>query len=589
MTPAKLTILGVDADRDGQVAIAQLFNEQGVTYRFVTEPRKVKGGVRQLKPDLLFVFGELSEDFVIQVLDALSQDVAAAALPVVVSCSQVGDQPFVSGFRSGVVALLERPFVPTQVSTLRQLWSELPGRAGVVSALGDGARIAQMLEHVRRTRRSGVLVASPRTPSEARASFVNGKLDRARFHSATGPEALQAMASLPAVPWSFSEVAGHQGEGANVVIEVGEADAGDETSLAEVVVQGQVTEDEPLAFEMAPAPEAPRSAPSPVPASAAPVRLLMVDDDPTILKMFTLLFAKHGFEVITAIDGLQGVELALQRGPDLVFADLDMPQLDGWGMLRKLRDDFRTRELPIAFISAHDDYRESLRALDAGAQAYVSKGTRLESIIASARTLLEPRRQVRSALEAGGQASITIHTVGPQWLLHQLAGLKATGVVSARDGWASYALHFVDGVCLHASAVAGKYTAEGERAFNAFVASRAADGAFTPGAPPPAPRNLFLATDVLVERACSTLNENETRARETLLVTATHVEVNAELYAVYSHVGPKQWLECARLICEERLPPREIIARLDLSPVDLEETMKDLIRRGVVTLRRAPA
>ena len=89
-----------------------------------------------------------------------------------------------------------------------------------------------------------------------------------------------------------------------------------------------------------------------------------------------------------------------------------------------------------------------------------------------------------------------------------------------------------------------------------------------------------------VERACAALNENETRMREALMVTATDIDVNGDLYAVYTHVGPKHWLEAARLICEEKMSPRELIARLDLSPVEIEETMKDLIRRGVVTLRK---
>ena len=48
----------------------------------------------------------------------------------------------------------------------------------------------------------------------------------------------------------------------------------------------------------------------------------------------------------------------------------------------------------------------------------------------------------------------------------------------------------------------------------------------------------------------------------------------------------KVYLEIARLICEEKLTPREVIARVEMSPVDIEETMKDLLRRGVVTLKR---
>ena len=178
-----------------------------------------------------------------------------------------------------------------------------------------------------------------------------------------------------------------------------------------------------------------------------------------------------------------------------------------------------------------------------------------------------------------------IHAIGPQWLLHQLAIDRVSGTITARDGWASYTLVFVDGACVHASAVAGKYTAEGERAFNAFIGTRAAEGEFS-RQPSTAARNLFLATDVLIERAATTLNDNERRLRESMMVQATQVEVNKALYDVYRQVGPREWLECARLICEENMAPRDIISRLELSPLDIEETMKDLIRRGVVTLKK---
>lgn len=577
-------ILAVDEDRANQSIIAPQFNLQGHTYRFITDRRKLSGGLKQLNPDLLIVVGELTSDFVIQVLDTLALDLTYSTRPVIVICRDQADAQFVKGFRSGVIAMLPGPLAAPHVDQITAIWNDLASRQGLVSGTGDGKSLTALMEHVRRTRRSGVLVISPRTPNEGRATFVHGKLERARFLGATNVDALRAMAQLPQVNWTFAEVAGRQGDGAGVVIEVGDVVTG-ETEIAEITgTPLPPALDEPLAFEV------PTAAP-PAPVVAAPagkVQLLLVDDDEAILRMFSALFAKHGFDVSVAKDGQAGAELALQKHFDLVFADLNMPHLDGWGMLRLLRDDYRTRELPVAFVSAHDDYRESLRALDAGAQAYVSKGTRLDALVAQARKLLEPRSLVQAHLAMGNDepVAIQIHGVGPQWLLHQLALDRVTGTLSARDGWAAYTVVFVDGACVHASAVAGKYTAEGERAFNAFIGTRAAEGEFTRG-PSTAVRNLFLATDVLLERAATTLNDNERRLRESMMVQATQVEVNKPLYDVYRQVGPREWLECARLICEENMAPRDIISKLELSPLDIEETMKDLIRRGVVTLKKA--
>lgn len=588
--PGKPVVLGVDEDRTSQVPIAKAFNDDGVFYRFITDRRKVAGALKQLKPDLLLVFGELSSDFVIHVLDTLAQDVTWAPRPVAVVAKDTSDAPFVGGLRTGVVSLLHAPFEEQHVAVVKSLWDELPSRSGTVSGVGDPKLLAKLIDHIRRTRRTGVLVTDPRTPNEGRATFALGKLERARFLGAGAQDALKTMIGQARVKWAFSDMAGSHGEGAGVVIEVGDVVTG-ETEFAEVVVGEAIAEpaDEPLAFEvpLQITPPPVPAAPPPPPQSARTPRLLLVDDDDGILQMFRRLFTKHGFEVATAADGQLGIDAALGREFDVVLADLNMPHLDGWGMLRAMRDDFRTRELPVAFISAHDDYRESLRALDAGAQAYLSKGVKLDAIVAQTRKLLEPRAMIEAQLEIGQPFAVPVHTVGPQWFLRQLAQRHVGGTLVARDGWASYQLYFdPDGTCVHASATAGKFTAEGERAFNAFVASKAADGDFLPGAIPQVVRNLFLGTEVLLERAASTLNENERRMREGLMLSATQIEVNLDLYAVYQQVGPKPWLETARLICEEKLPPREVIAHLDISPLEVEETMKDLIRRGVVTLRR---
>ncbi|MDP1916302.1 MAG: response regulator [Myxococcales bacterium] len=593
-TTTRPVILGIDEDRTNQGRLAQAFNAQGLFYRFITDRKKVQGGIKQLTPDILVVFGELSSDFVIQVLDAVAADVLSSTLPIIVVSGDVSDAQFVGGLRTNVVALFPAPFDAASVIAVKGLFDELHSRPGVVKGQGDAKLLARLIDHIRRTRRAGALTIDPRTPNEGRAVFSRGKLERASFLGAVGPEALKAISSVPKCSWTFSEVAGQAGDGAGVVIEVGDLATG-ETEIAEVVIGQAMVEDEPLAFEVSvprasapddPPPLPPNLTPEPMLAPGAQaIELLLVDDDEAILRMFKTLFLKHGFKVSTATDGQLGSEVALTRHFDVVLADLNMPHLDGWGLLRLLREDFRTRELPVAFISAHDDYRESLRALDAGAQAYLSKGTRLDALVTQVKKLLEPRQAAMAQVTSGAPFSMQVAPVGPQWLLLRLEESHASGRFDARDGWAVYSLFFTDGVCTHAAAQAGKFTAEGERAFNAFIATKNAEVTWTPGNGA-APQNLHLPTGVLIERACATLNENERRMRESLLVSATQVEVHPELYAVYRQVGPKQWLEAAKLICEDKMAPRDIIAKLEISPVDVEETMKDLIRRGVVMLKK---
>jgi CheY-like chemotaxis protein len=569
-------VLGVDPDEAGQAVVATAFQDAGVPYERISDRKRVGEALLKVAPDLIILFADVSSDFAIHVLDQLAKDIAWAARPVVMIASDTGDAPFVAGLRTGVVALLPAPFTPAHIDELQRVWRELPGRGGVVHGAGDPQRLSRLVEHLRRTRRSGVLLTDPHTPSEGRATFMLGRLERARFLGAGAHDALRAMVSQAKTEWSFSELAGSHGAGAAVVIEVGDVAVG-ETELAGVVVEdGAAAAPVPAA----PAPAAPQPAPAPRP------KLLLVDDDETILKMFSRLFTKHGFDVSTATDGERGLEVASRGEFDVVLADLNMPRLDGWGMLRALRDDFRTRELPVAFASAHDDYHEALRALDAGAQAYLSKGVKLDALVTQARKLLEPRAIVAQALAAGDPFAVSIHAVGPQWFLRQVAQQRLGGTLIARDGWASYQLDFVGGACVQASASAGRFTAESERAFTAFVASKQAEGDFMPGLPLAAGHNLEGPLEELLARAVSTLNDNERRLREGLMLSATRLEVNGDLYALYQQIAPKASLETARLICEEGLPPREVIAHVEASPLEVEETVKDLIRRGVVTLAR---
>ncbi len=570
-------ILGVDEQKPRQAAIAGACNQAGIFYRFISEKKKLLQAVRQLQPQLILLFDEPASPMVSEALETLASDVGAANVPVVLVCTDVAEAVFVGGLRTGVVAMLALPFDPKRhPSELKLLLGELTTRRGVSVGHSDSQGLNRLAEHIRRTRRSGKLTVRAPGGTPGEVTFALGKVESAQFGKYTGVEALVMMVAQKAADWNFSEVGG--GDGAGVVIEVGESGPAEEEVAVVVGTPVEEVPSQPYEIGLKPPSVAPV-------APLASGKLLLVDDDEALCRMFAALFTKHGFQVTVKEDGVEGYAAAQVDQFDAVIADLNMPRLDGWGMLKLLREDVRTRELPIAFLSCHDDYREKLRATNAGAQAYFSKGGRLDALVGQVRKLLEPRQQVQTRLSTGAEVPVNVGLVGPQWLAEMLAEREFSGRVEAKDSFAEYRLFFERGKPLHATATAGRFAAEGERAFNAFVASKGAEGKLYPGEFP-APATLHLPLHDLIARARDLLNDNERRAREGLLVGATDIQVDPDLYHVYQMVGPKQYLEVARLICEEKVPPREVIARVEQSPVEIEETLKDLVRRGVVTLRK---
>ena len=85
--------------------------------------------------------------------------------------------------------------------------------------------------------------------------------------------------------------------------------------------------------------------------SIAPVpRVLVIDDDPVIVELLRVNFDIEGFEVITADDGLEGLDRAKTDQPDVVLTDIMMPRLDGLGLVKRLRAEPRTRAVPIILV-----------------------------------------------------------------------------------------------------------------------------------------------------------------------------------------------------------------------------------------------
>ncbi len=80
--------------------------------------------------------------------------------------------------------------------------------------------------------------------------------------------------------------------------------------------------------------------------------VLVADDEPTLLSLIAELLADEGYDVVTARDGREALELASRRAPDLILLDVMMPRLDGREALRLMRDRPELREVPVAMMSA---------------------------------------------------------------------------------------------------------------------------------------------------------------------------------------------------------------------------------------------
>ena len=115
----------------------------------------------------------------------------------------------------------------------------------------------------------------------------------------------------------------------------------------------------------------PRDTQSPAVAAAAPRRrMLVIDDDPSVCELMTRVCGKEGFDVVTACDGEEGLKLARENRPDLITLDVMMPGMDGWSVLKALKEDGELRGIPVVMITVAD---EKERGFALGASDYLVK------------------------------------------------------------------------------------------------------------------------------------------------------------------------------------------------------------------------
>ena len=115
-------------------------------------------------------------------------------------------------------------------------------------------------------------------------------------------------------------------------------------------------------------------------------RLLVVDDEPNIRELLSASLRYAGFEVMTAADGPQALALADSFRPDLVVLDVMMPGLDGFGVVRRMRES--GRHTPVLFLTARDGAEDKVSGLTLGGDDYVTKPFSLDEVLARIRAVL---------------------------------------------------------------------------------------------------------------------------------------------------------------------------------------------------------
>jgi two-component system, cell cycle response regulator DivK len=109
------------------------------------------------------------------------------------------------------------------------------------------------------------------------------------------------------------------------------------------------------------------------PESAGHKRILVVEDNPLNLKLLIDLLDAHGYETLATGDGLEAIHLARESHPDLILMDLQLPDVSGLEVTRWLKEDERTKKIPIIAVTAFAMSGDERRALGSGCDGYVAK------------------------------------------------------------------------------------------------------------------------------------------------------------------------------------------------------------------------
>ena len=156
-------------------------------------------------------------------------------------------------------------------------------------------------------------------------------------------------------------------------------------------------------------------------------RLLLVDDEPGMRNAVQAYLEDEGFEVLTAVDGLEGWEKAQKILPDLILTDVMMPRCNGYELLKKLREDERLGGTPVIFLTAKGMTVDRTQGYQAGVDDYIPKPFDPDELVARVKNVVN--RQERLLKEAARFADADVGQMAKQ--ITEIKSMLTQGEASA--------------------------------------------------------------------------------------------------------------------------------------------------------------
>lgn len=525
LEPVAARIVLVDDDLATRTALGNQLVEAGFEVRSLPDVATLQRTLTEWRPHLLILDEWLPQTTGRETALKLRAQGAFFDIPIIGLLSEASVPQALHWLRSGAVDLWTRGTDFDPGERARDLLDELNE-----SRVHAASLKARLTAWARRRHLSGTVFFYPETPFEGRARFESGELTSVRFGGQEGDAALEELLRIDDAPARWVP--------------------GDE-------VTGRHR----------------------VPGGSYRPRVLVVEDDDALRGLLLKQLAPFG-DIDGAADGIDGLLKATSTPFDLVVADLNLPGLDGWGLMRQLRQNIVAREAAILVLSAHDELRETLKLARAGARAYLKKTGRAKPLLDTLELLLTPRREAWDSLARKDKTAIDLRLVGPMWTLRAVAELDLVGTLLIEEPLGRFEVKAAHGQLLSATAQTGSLRIEGVMALESFLSSTG-EGFFVPGEVGVVPKDAPWLFET-AEKAGKALEAWLSARMRDAVSQPGKLFLHPDLSLLFSRVASDQELKVLAALRANPLGVADLSDAVGLPYEDVEQALAELLRRGVL-------